>query len=97
MKGSCRTYLDVKLLFLDGLVGFQVGALSIVQLEFQLGDLSLHLLLDASHFGLQLNFGIGQTSAQSLDFDGQLFPVKKKSKEKLNIITIKIFNKIIQI
>ena len=62
------------LLLLDRLLRLQVGTIGVVEADFQLGDLDLHLLLDARHLGLEFGFGVGQSGAEGLDFDGELFP-----------------------
>lgn len=69
---QAQTYLDMKLLFFDGFVGFEIGAVGVVQLHLQFHNLCLHFLLNAGNFGLEFSLSIDKAGGQGLDFNCEL-------------------------
>lgn len=71
-------------LLLDGLLQIDVGLVGNVQGHFQLSDLDLQLLLDASDFGPQLGLGFNNTSVQLFNFNAGLFAVTQIDKYSIS-------------
>lgn len=60
---------ELKGLSLDRFLQVNVDLVGTVQGHFQLGDLDLQLLLDASDFGFQTGLGFNDASVQLFNFN----------------------------